>query len=195
MFLLILFIIIIFIILYFIYNKIYKYDNLVKVKSTVDNHYYWVRDKQDKVAAANTLAKIKINIVKLVEHLKKNIDKFPNYTSNIKDLVKRTKVINIMETPGDEQYTSYTVNKGERVNMCIRSKIIENIHDMNTLMYVAVHEYAHVGTPEFGHTPLFKRIFKFLLEQSNEIGIYKPIDYRIFPQNYCGMTITEYLLD
>ena len=169
MFLLILFIIIIFIILYFIYNKIYKYDNLVKVKSTVDNHYYWVREKPDKIAAANTLAKIKINIVKLVEHLKKNIDKFPNYTSNIKDLVKRTKVINIMETPADEQFTSYTINKGEKVNMCIRSKIIENIHDMNTIMYVALHEFAHVATPEYGHTPLFKSIFKFLLEQSNEI--------------------------
>lgn len=195
MFLLILFIIIIFIILYFIYNKIYKYDNLVKVKSTVDNHYYWVREKQDKIAAANTLAKIKINIVKLVEHLKKNIDKFPNYTYNIKELVKRTKVINIMETPADEQFTSYTVNKGQIIYFCLRSKIIENIHDMNTIMYVAIHEFAHVCTKSYGHTPEFKQNFRFLLEQSNEIGIYKPIDYRIYKQPYCGMVINEYLFD
>lgn len=195
MFLLILFIMIIFIILYFIYNKIYKYDNLVKVKSTVDNHYYWVREKPDKIAAANTLAKIKINIVKLVEHLKKNIDKFPNYTYNIKELVKRTKVINIMETPADENYTSYTVDKGKAIYMCVRSKIIENIHDMNTLMYVAIHEFAHVCTKSYGHTLEFKQNFRFLLEQSNEIGIYKPIDYRVYKQPYCGMVINEYLLD
>jgi hypothetical protein len=194
MFLLILFIIIIFIILYFVYNKIYKYDNLVKVKSTVDNHYYWVREKLDKTSAANTLARIKINIVKLVEHLKKNIDKFPDNMSNIRDLIRRTKVINIMETPADEKFTSYTVNKGQAIYMCVRSKIIENIHDMNTIMYVAIHEFAHVFSTSYGHTPEFKANFKFLLEQSIEIGIYEPIDYRVKPQNYCGMTINEFLL-
>ncbi len=194
MFLLILFIIIIFIILYYIFNKIYKYDNLVKVKSTVDNHYYWVRDKPDKTAAANTLAKIKANIVKLVNHLKANINKFPENSDSIKNLIKRTKVINIMETPENEQYTSYTVNKGERLCICVRSKLIENIHDMNTLMYVVLHEVSHIACPEYGHTPLFKKIFKFLLQQGSEIGIYKPIDYRITPQNYCGMTINEFLL-
>ncbi len=191
---LILFIIIIFIILYFIYNKIYKYDNLVKVKSTVDNQFYWVRDKPDKVSAANTLARMKENIVKLVNHLKANINKFPENMSYIKDLIKRTKVINIMETPADEKYTSYTINKGEKLVFCIRSKIIENIHDMNTLMYVVLHETSHIACPEYGHTPLFKEIFKFLLQQGSEIGIYEPIDYRINPQNYCGMTINEFLL-
>ena len=194
MFLLILFIIIIFIILYFIYNKIYKYDNLVKVKSTIDDHYYWVRDKIDKTTSANTLAKIKINIVKLVNHLKTNIDKFPENTSSITDLVRRTKVINIMETPADEKFTSYTIDKGRVIYFCIRSKVIENIHDMNTIMYVAIHEFAHVCTKSFGHTAEFKENFKFLLQQSIEIGIYEPIDYRITPQNYCGMTINEFLL-
>lgn len=195
MFMLILFIIIIFIILYFIYNKIYKYDNLVKVKSTVDNHYYWVRDKPDKINAANTLAKIKINMVKLIQHLKTNIDKFPENMSDIKDLVRRTKVINIKETPADENFTSYTIDKGKMIVYCLRSKFLDNIHDMNTLMYVVLHEMGHVMTNEYGHTPLFKKNFKFLLEQSIEIGIYKPIDYRMKPQDYCGMTINEYILD
>ena len=195
MFLLILFIIIIFIILYFIYNKVYKYDNLVKVQSTVDNDYYWVRDKHDKIIATNTLAKIKINMVKLINHLKHNINKFPDKMSYIKDLILRTKVINIMETPQDEKYTSYTINKGEKIVFCLRTKVLDKIHDMNTLMYVVIHELGHVGCPEYGHTPLFKKIFKFLLEQSIEIDIYDPIDYRLAPQQYCGMTINEYILD
>jgi len=62
-------------------------------------------------------------------------------------------------------------------------------------MYVVIHEMGHIGCPEFGHTKLFKDIFKFFLEQSVEIGIYKPIDYRIKPKDYCGMTINEYILD
>lgn len=195
MFLIIIFIIIIFVILYFIFFNTYKYDNLVKIKSQIDDDYYWVRDKNDKIKAANVLASIKINMKKLVEHLQKNKNKFPENLSYIKDLVIRTKKINIMETPQDEKYTSYTINKGEKIVFCLRSKLLDNIHDMNTLMYVVIHEMGHVGCPEYGHTPLFKKIFKFLLEQSIIIGIYKPVDYRINPQNYCGMTINEYLLD
>ena len=195
MFLLIIFIIFIFITLYFIYNNLYKYDNLVKIKSPVDNDYYWVIDKNDKLKAANTLANIKINMKKLVSYLQQNQNEFPENMSYIKDLVLRTKKINIMETPSDEKYTSYTINKGEKIVFCLRSKLLDNIHDMNTLMYVVIHEMAHVGCPEYGHTKLFKKIFKFLLQQSIIIKIYIPIDYRINPQNYCGMTISEYLLD
>ena len=99
-----------------------------------------------------------------------------------------------METPQDEKYTSYTINKGEKIVFCLRSKILDNFHDMNTLMYVVIHELGHVGCPEYGHTPLFKKIFKFLLEQSIIINIYKPIDYRLNPQPYCGMIINEYIL-
>ena len=195
MFLIILFIIIIFIILYFIYNIFYKNDNLVKIKSPIDNNEYWVRDKIDKINAANTLAKIKINMKKLINYLQKNINKFPDNMSYIKDLVSRTKKINIMETPQDEKYTSYTINKGEKIVFCLRSKLLDNIHDMNTIMYVVIHEMGHIGCPEYGHTPLFKKIFKFLLEQSIVIDIYDPIDYRLNPQDYCGMIINEYILD
>lgn len=188
-------IILIFLSIYFIYYKLYSSDNLIYEKSTIDDRYYWVRNNYDKSNAANTLAKIRENIVKLVDYLKENMNEFPENLSYIKDLIKRTKVINIMETPKDEQYTSYTINKGEKIVFCLRSKYVEEIHDMNTLMYVVIHELAHVGCPEYGHTPLFKKIFKFLLIESQKIKIYTPIDYRIKPQNYCGMVINEYLLD
>lgn len=194
MFLIIFFIIVIYLILYVIYNNLYKYDNLVYIQSDIDKSYYWVRNKYDKEIAANTLAKIKINMIKLIEYLQTNINKFPQNISHIKDLVVRTKKIYIMETPQDEKYTSYTVNKGEKIVFCLRSKTLDTIHDMNTLMYVVIHELAHVGCPEYGHTPLFKNIFKFLLVQSISINIYHPVDYRINPVNYCGMVINEYLL-
>ena len=193
--LIIFFIIIIFFILYYVFINKYQYDNLVIVNSTIDNNDYWVRNKQDKHIAANTLAKIKNNMIKLIQYLQNNIKSFPDKTSYIKDLITRTKEIYITETPQDDKYTSYTVNKGEKIVFCLRSKILDTIHDMNTLMYVVIHELSHVGCPEYGHTPLFKKIFKFLLEQSIVIEIYKPIDYRLFPQQYCGMVINEYILD
>ena len=192
---LIIIIILIFSSIYFIYSKSYGSDNLIKTKSQVDNYDYWVRNLPDKNQAANTLAKIKQNIYKLVDYLKKNQEAFPKNMQYIKNLVSRTKNIVIMETGADEKYTSYTVNKGERIVFCLRFKVINTIHDINTLMYVVIHELAHIGCPEYGHTPLFKEIFKFLLIESSKIGIYTPIDYRKNPKNYCGMEINEYLLD
>ncbi len=193
--LIILIILIIFVSIYFIYSSSYQHDNLVKTKSQIDNSYYWVRNLPDKNNAANTLAKIRKNIYKLVEYLQQNQQLFPENLSYIKDLVSRTKDIVIMETGADEKYTSYTVNKGERIVFCLRAKVVNTIHDMNTLMYVVIHELGHIGCPEYGHTKLFREIFKFLLIQSTKIGIYKPIDYRKNPQIYCGMEINEYLLD
>lgn len=194
MMLLILTVIIITVGVYIVYKSIYTSDNLVMTKSDIDQKYYLVRNRQDRELAANTLARISSNIEKLVTYLKTHSNEFPDYASYIKDLVSRTKKINIMETPEDEKYTSYTVNKGERIVFCLRFKVIEQIHDMNTLMYVVIHELAHVGCPEYGHTKLFNKIFKFLLTQGIVIGIYKPIDYRKTPQNYCGMEINEYIL-
>jgi predicted metal-dependent hydrolase len=160
----------------------------------VDNKEYLVRNSEDKSKAANTLANIKENIKKLVTHLKNTINKHNGEKEYINNLVNRTKEINIMETPADEKNTSYTINKGEKIVICLRSKLLNEIHDINTIMYVVIHELAHVACPEFGHTPLFKKIFIFLLKESHKINIYIPIDYRKKPQDYCGMTINEYLL-
>ena len=194
MLLLFCFLLILFFSLYLIYYKKYSSDDLIYEYSTLDQRYYWVRKNIDKGDAANTLAKIRANIVLLVDYLKENQNNFPENLSYIKDLIRRTRTINIMETPKEEKYTSYTINKGEKIVFCLRSKIIDSIHDMNTLMYVVIHELAHVGCPEFGHTPLFKKIFKFLLQESIKINIYIPVDYRIKPKNYCGMVINEYIL-
>ena len=187
--------ILIFLILYFIYINFYIDDNLVYEKSSFDNNYYWVRNMSDKSQAANTLAIIKSNMVKLINYLQQNINNFPEQMSNIKNLIKRTQKIYIMETPKDDKYTSYTINKGEKIVFCLRSKILHNIHDMNTILYVVIHELGHVLTTSHGHTPEFKENFKFLLIQANKIGIYKIQDYRIKPVDYCGMEINEYLFD
>lgn len=187
-------ILILFFIIYMFYNKTYSKDNLVRQISTVDNNEYFVRNIEDKSIAANTLANIKKNIKKLVLHLKNNISEHDSEEEYINNLIKRTKQINIMETPDNDDSTSYTINKGEKIFICLRSKLLNEIHDINTIMYVVIHELAHVACPEYGHTPLFTKIFKFLLKEAKKINIYNPIDYRKYPQDYCGMTINEYLL-
>ena len=47
-------------------------------------------------------------------------------------------------------------------------------YEMNMLIYVALHELAHVLCDEIGHTDKFKRIFEDLLIDAENKGIYNP---------------------
>jgi len=75
---------------------------------------------------------------------------------------------------------------------CLRSKNNKmKLHDINLMMYVVLHEISHIACPEYGHTDLFKKIFSFLTNVAINIGIYKRIDFKINPSEYCGLTITN----
>ena len=188
--------IILFIVILYYNYKIYPNDNMIYERATFDNNLYLVRNLNDKSKSANMIAKCKKNIIMLIEFLNTNIKNFPKYKNNIKNNILKIKTIVIMETSADKnnyETTSYTINK-KTVIFCIRSKIMDNIHDINTLMYVLIHELAHILNPLVGHGAEFYEIFKFLLQQSIIINIYNPINYTNFPVNYCGMKIEEYLL-
>ena len=79
---------------------------------------------------------------------------------------------------------SYTINK-EDIYICTRD---ENgkMYDINTLVFVSLHEVAHYKCPEIGHTPLFHQIHEELLRKATKLGIYNPSVPMI--RNYCGHT-------
>lgn len=161
-------------------------------KSTIDGKEYLVRNADNKQDAANMLAKIRRNIDKLSIHLASIIDKLPEYREYIEQLERRIKNMVISESSADSKYTSYSVNKGDEIVFCLRSKRDTNkLHDMNLVMYVALHELAHVACPEFGHTLLFRQIFQVFTMEAMKIGIYSKIDFPSSPVEYCGMTISE----
>ena len=162
-------------------------NEVTYVKSTIDNKEYLVRNVDDKQDAANLLSKMSININKLIEFLKKKYDSKP-----VKRLIKKYDPSNITESSANSKYTSYSVNKGEKIVLCIRSRDDNaKLINLNTLMFVTLHELAHVMTVSVGHTEEFWTNFKFLLTKSVELNIYKPIDYSKYPQQYCGFKITD----
>lgn len=65
---------------------------------------------------------------------------------------------------------SYTINK-KHVYMCLRDEN-DHYYDKNTLIYVALHELAHVLCNDVGHTENFKNIFSELLHRASDMGIY-----------------------
>lgn len=91
--------------------------------------------------------------------------------------------------------TSYTENKGEKLVLCLRNKEPNaqgeyEFHDINLIMFVVLHELTHVMNDRWGHKMQFWQLFKFVLKNAVECGIYKPVDYRQTPARYCGMDIT-----
>lgn len=165
------------------------------IKSNLDNKYYLVRNYPDKQISCDTLAKIKQNIFVIVNHVNSLKSQYEKMNPHISQLCKRIKDVTIRESSIGSEFTSYCVNKGEELVFCLRlKKEGGNLHNINLLMYVVIHEISHVACPEEGHTPLFNEIFKFLCEKSIELKIYNKINFNKNPENYCGMVINDSII-
>ncbi|MFA5767385.1 MAG: hypothetical protein WC919_05670 [Candidatus Paceibacterota bacterium] len=90
--------------------------------------------------------------------------------------------------PSSVGNTAYSLDKGRTIMLCLRDvRPPHNIVDINTLMFVIIHEAAHIANwTEWGHGPLYWSIFKFLLREAARIGVYDPIDYARTPATYCS---------
>lgn len=181
------------------------------MRSTIDDQCYRVHKEHmdDAISAADMLAKINRRNVKLLKHLKKK------YTAAGRDpagmnqervlstqrLLRNYNPDHIFEnSPKDiTGDTSYTINKGTTIALCLRnknpvtegSKKLYKLDELNTLMFVDLHELSHIATVEEDHPPEFWSTFKFVLQEAVEIGIYTPIDYSQAPVQYCGIKITN----
>lgn len=103
-------------------------------------------------------------------------------SSNFSKIDKRLK--NVKLYVGEN---SYTQNK-KWISLCIRDPQSGHLYDMNTINYVAAHEYAHVISKSYGetgneHNAEFKANFNYILKRAQELGIYNP-DLPI-PTSYC----------
>ena len=184
-FLLIIFIIIIAIKLYLTSDTF----NLRCIISDVNGNTYCVRDRNKLELAADRLAHVNNNLNKLVNHLAK---KYPD-KDNVKRLINGYNPKKIYETLPTSEFTAYSENKGEKLAFCLDTEKNSKgrLIDLNTLMYVALHEVSHISTKSIGHNDEFWQNFKFMISEAKAINIYNPIDYKKEPARYCGMNISD----
>lgn len=172
---------------------------MVYVKSNIDSKEYLVRDLPDKQQAADLMASVRIKLSNLKIHLEEKFPDKPQITqlkSNFEPNPSR-----FYESTPDADLTSYSVNKGESIHLCLRQRkskddssqaaINETLVDENVIMFVSIHEMAHIVTKSVGHGPDFWNNFAWLLKESELIKIYTPQDFRAHPVKYCGMSITD----
>jgi hypothetical protein len=189
-------------------------NEVTYVKSSIDGEEYLVRNAPQKEKAADILCRVRTRLMNLTEHMynkygKKgeedgyqNEDDDENDENRVRDqthvsyasqrLKKKFNPDNISESGASNKYTSYSVNKGEKIIFCLRQKNEEqSFVDENTITFVAIHELAHIMTLSIGHEPEFWNNFKILLREAVDLGLYKKEDYSKNPKPYCGITVTD----
>ena len=171
--------------------KIYRESDAFNLKciiSDVDGNKYCVRERAKLEMAADLLARVTKKMSDLVEYM----DDKHGDQERVKRLVKNFNPNRITETLPTSKLTAYSENKGEKIAFCLnKTKEGNNLIDMETLTFVAIHELSHVMSIDIGHGDEFWTNFKFLLENAEDAGIYKNVDYKNNPKTYCGMKITD----
>ena len=152
----------------------------------VEGRTYKVRDYDDKrisQGVAEDLHELTLKVEKLLNHLEK---KYPangkvqklldSYNGNIQEI-----------TFENEGQVGYNVNKGEAIGLCMYKN--GKFMDINTIMFVLLHELAHSMTVAYSHDKEFWDNFSFLLNESMRIGIYTYEDFKSEPKTHCNMKI------
>ena len=180
--LIIFFLIISFAFLLYLYRY---YSSIETIVSTIDNRNYNVQIRNDAQEAANLIAQVRQKLITLVDHM------YRTYPSNPK-VIKLKNNFNpdvLKEGIDDPKYTTYTVNKGEEIVLCLRTN--GQLVNLNVLTFVCIHELSHIGNETIGHDEPFWEFFRELLLEAINIGVYTNYDYKAQNVQYCGMTITD----
>lgn len=175
----------------FIYNYYVNRDDieLKCIISKKDGKEYCVRKRSDLAGAVDLLS----NTINSLEELKIYInEKYPNddRVKRINEKFNRTK---IKETLPTSKFKAYSENKGEALAFCLNTENENNeeLMDKHTLLFVAIHELAHIATVSIGHKEEFWTNFKWLLVNAKQAGIHEPFDYKKQSKKFCGMDVTD----
>lgn len=177
--------IIVFLLIVFIFSSLfyqfYKIDKEITLEiSTVDGKEYFVLRIHDSQKAADQLATINQKLKLLFAQCSKQTDK----QKDIKRMIDKYNFDEFSELNPDSKYTAYSLNKGERIKLCLRDKHMNLIDDMNTSIYIMCHELSHLMTEQEQHPPIFWDNMVYILKQAEKCGIYKPVDYQTYPVQY-----------
>lgn len=173
--------------------------NTFAVKADTGHHYMVHRSHENPKMAANLLSQLNRDGITLMTHLRNKYLVQGKGSKTAQDfvdqLLERYNFEAIIENSpfNVEGETSYSVDKGKELYICLRDKAKNaDFHEYDDLLFVFLHELSHIGNKDFGHGLSFWTAFKFVLQEAVEVGIYRPVDYAKYPIEYCnGLVINH----
>ena len=135
-----------------LYN--YNFDNNIIIKtSTKDGKEYFVLNYYNSLGAANQLADINLRMKKLFDECSN--DDSEDHSESNKRMIKKYNFDKLSELSPTSKYTAYSLNKGEKIKLCLRDNDNNLINNINLSMFVMCHELSHLKTKEEQHPPIF----------------------------------------
>jgi hypothetical protein len=168
-------------ILFMYYFTIYGISN--QSACAVNGKFYMVHNAHDNQAeAAKQMAEIDRRIEKLL--------RAPEFAPKYPEIIASYSFTKLIEnSPKNRENTTSYVD-ADHMALCLRSEF-GDIEDINTLMFVALHEISHYVTikDDDDHGREFWLIFRDILLAAKTEGIIDLINYRDKPIRYCGLLI------
>lgn len=121
--------------------------------------------------------------VQQLENIMKDLESFVHYLtqnrvfSEAKTRTLNYKVKNLVlgERPQNEPEVGYTVNKGKEIRVCLRDENDKFI-EKDVVLFIVLHEIAHIVTDSYGHTTEFWDNYKKLEKYARMHGFVKNFD-------------------
>ena len=118
-----------------------------------------------------------------LEDLIKELEKFIEYLtinkilSEPKTVLLNKKIKNLVlgERPIHEKEVGYTVNKGKEIRVCLRDEM-GNFIEKDTVLFIILHELAHIITYSYGHTDEFWENYNHIEKHAKLYGIVKNLN-------------------
>jgi hypothetical protein len=157
-----------------------------------DGKTYEMQNLPNKEEAVKRMSAICGNLTKLRDHYQSE----PALAADppVSRFLARFTSESFVENDMASNDTSYSENKGQKIVVCLRDKTKAPEYPLieeNTVMFVMLHEMAHLMTETIGHTQEFWNNFKRILHDAVKLNIYTPVNYAQKPTPYCGMIITS----
>lgn len=166
-------------------------QNTIRIQGP-DGREYEMQNLPKKEEAVKIMASLREKLTRLYNHYKQ--DMALSQDPPVSRFLQRFTPDVFVENDMHSKDTSYSENKGQKIVVCLRDKTRAPEYpliDENTVMFVMLHEMAHLMTETIGHTQEFWLNFKRILGDAVQVGIYHPVNYAHTPTPYCGMVISD----
>lgn len=170
------------------FMSIVRSDFLVEQTVPMCDSSFLVLDSKTSKKSAMILCDVSKRLDRFMEHL----HQFAG-DREVDQLLKRYNSMKIVESSD----SAYTINKAyghfDKIHLCLQKS--NYYFDIDTVMFVAIHELTHVMRPDldiiYDHPREFWVSNKFLLKEAEKAGVMHNINYAATPVNYCAKLIAS----
>lgn len=156
----------------------FRSRDMVGMQSNVTGKQYSVRKAPDSQAMADRLATLEQRLHQLLDGADSVVPGDPRIAA-----IRRKWDGTLAEVEASDE-VAFSVDKAS-IHVCLRNSA-GAIEDLNTSMFVLLHELAHVATPAYGHTDEFWANMRFLLELAERLRLYVYENYDAAATTFCG---------